>query len=104
LFEKISNYLLQPLSGLVLEGTLMQATQNIITLADLKSGESATINSLKAGRNINARLSTLGFTPGVLIFMTHNYGHGPIVVTVRDTRIALGRGEAEMIFVKRERE
>ncbi|PKO08861.1 MAG: hypothetical protein CVU40_13745 [Chloroflexi bacterium HGW-Chloroflexi-2] len=76
----------------------------VIPLADLKSGESATISALKAGRNINARLSTLGFTPGVMIYMTHNYGHGPIVVTVRDTRIALGRGEAQTILVTREKE
>ena len=75
-----------------------------IPLADLKSGERATISALKAGRNINARLSTLGFTPGVSIFMTHNYGHGPIVVNVRDTRIALGRGEARTILVMKEKE
>lgn len=81
----------------------MQTTP-LISLADLKSGESATISALKAGRNINARLSTLGFTPGVTIFMKHNYGHGPIVVNVRDTRIALGRGEAQTILVTREKE
>lgn len=79
-------------------------TISLITLADLKSGESATISALKAGRNINARLSTLGFTPGVIIHMKHNYGHGPIVVNVRDTRIALGRGEARTILVTREKE
>ena len=79
-------------------------TISLITLADLKSGESATISALKAGRNINARLSTLGFTPGVIIQMKHNYGHGPIVVNVRDTRIALGRGEARTILVTREKE
>lgn len=73
-----------------------------IPLDDLKSGERATISALKAGRNINARLSTLGFTPGVSIYMTHNYGHGPIVVNVRDTRIALGRGEARTILVTKE--
>jgi Fe2+ transport system protein FeoA len=77
---------------------------SIITLADLKSGERATISALKAGKNINARLSTLGFTPGVSIYMTHNYGHGLIVVNVRDTRIALGRGEARTILVTREKE
>ncbi|MBU1749340.1 MAG: ferrous iron transport protein A [Chloroflexi bacterium] len=31
--------------------------------------------------------------------MVQNYGHGPIIVTVRDTRIALGRGEAGKIWV-----
>jgi Fe2+ transport system protein FeoA len=80
----------------------MQSIQNSISLADLKTGEVAKITALNAGRNLNSRLSTLGFTLGVLVFMTHNYGHGPIVVTVRDTRIALGRGEAQTILVKRD--
>ncbi len=73
-----------------------------VTLADLRSGESGIIIALEAGKRLNARLSTLGFTPGVEIYMSHNYGHGPIVVKVRDTRIALGRGEAKTIFVSRE--
>lgn len=75
---------------------------NLFTLVDLKSGESAKISALRGGKNLNARLSTLGFTPGVIIYMTHNYGHGPIIVTVRDTRIAIGRGEARHILVTRE--
>lgn len=80
----------------------MQSIYNSLPLADLKTGEVAKIAELNAGRNLNSRLSTLGFTPGVIVYMTHNYGHGPIVVTVRDTRIALGRGEAKNILVTRE--
>jgi ferrous iron transport protein A len=80
----------------------MQSIYNSLPLADLKTGEVAKIAALNAGRNLNSRLSTLGFTPGVIVYMTHNYGHGPIVVTVRDTRIALGRGEAKNILVTRE--
>ena len=80
----------------------MHRSFNLFTLVDLKSGESAKISALRGGKNLNARLSTLGFTPGVVIYMTHNYGHGPIIVTVRDTRIAIGRGEARHILVTRE--
>jgi Fe2+ transport system protein FeoA len=29
-----------------------------------------------------------------------NYGHGPIIVNLRDTRVALGRGEAGKILVE----
>lgn len=31
--------------------------------------------------------------------MVQNFGHGPIIVMVRGTRIALGRGEAEKVMV-----
>ena len=79
----------------------MHTFQQHVTLVELQTGESGTIIALDAGKRLNARLSTLGFTPGAEIFMSHNYGHGPIVVKVRETRIALGRGEAKTIFVKR---
>jgi Fe2+ transport system protein FeoA len=50
---------------------------------------------------ITNRLISLGFTPGVEIQVLQNNGHGPLVVNVRDTRVALGRGEAHDIFVER---
>ncbi|NMD30963.1 MAG: ferrous iron transport protein A, partial [Chloroflexi bacterium] len=42
----------------------------------------------------------LGFTPGVQITMIQNYGWGPLIVIVRGTRVALGRGEASQIIVE----
>jgi Fe2+ transport system protein FeoA len=47
------------------------------------------------------RLAVLGFLPGEELTMVQNYGHGPVIVTVRDTRVALGRGEADQITVRR---
>jgi Fe2+ transport system protein FeoA len=42
----------------------------------------------------------MGFTPGVEVTMIQNYTHGPLIVALRDTRLALGRGEAEKILVE----
>ena len=55
-----------------------------------------------AGERISNRLVSLGFTPGVEVDMAQNYGHGPLIVTLRGTRVALGRGEAGKILVRRE--
>jgi len=33
--------------------------------------------------------------------MIQNFGHGPLIVNIRDTRIALGRGEAMKVLVER---
>jgi ferrous iron transport protein A len=52
-----------------------------------------------AGQALASRLATLGFTPGTELVMVQNYGWGPIIVQVRDTRIALGRGEASKIQI-----
>jgi ferrous iron transport protein A len=72
-----------------------------ISLSDMETGEEATILSFEGGRTVNNRLASLGFTPGVNVNMTQNYGHGPLIVTVRGTRVALGRGEAAKIIVER---
>jgi Fe2+ transport system protein FeoA len=47
------------------------------------------------------RLTSLGFTPGVEVYMVQNFGLGPLIVLVRGTRVALGRGEAHKIQVER---
>jgi ferrous iron transport protein A len=71
------------------------------TLAHLGAGESARITDIHGGRGFVSRLATLGFTIGETINMVQNYGHGPLIVMVRDSRIALGRGEAGRIGVER---
>jgi ferrous iron transport protein A len=85
-----------------LEGTSpMPLTAASLTLADLKPGEHATLVEIHSGRGITGRMTSLGFTPGVELVMTQNYGHGPLLVTVRGMRVALGRGEAEKLLVQR---
>lgn len=71
-----------------------------IPLAKLPANGRAVIRSFAGGHAVINRLASLGFTPGAMVNMTQNYGHGPIIVTVRGTRVALGRGEAGKIFVE----
>lgn len=73
-----------------------------IPLAGLLSGERAVLFQLNMSKSTVNRLLSLGFTPGVEISMMQNYGRGPLVVNVRGARVALGRGEASDILVKKE--
>ena len=70
------------------------------SLTDLITGEHGTVLSFEGGRAVNNRLTSLGFTPGVEINVVQNYGRGPLIVTVRGSRVALGRGEAQKIIVQ----
>jgi len=70
-----------------------------IPLCSLKTDHVGVIHSLLGGHVLTSRLATLGFTPGTQLTMVQNYGWGPLIVQVRDTRIALGRGEANKIRV-----
>jgi ferrous iron transport protein A len=72
-----------------------------LTLAEMAAGEQAVVRDFLGGAMVNHRLASLGFTPGVTVNMTQNYMHGPLIVTVRGTRVALGRGEAAKIIVER---
>ncbi|HVN53506.1 MAG TPA: FeoA family protein [Anaerolineaceae bacterium] len=70
-------------------------------LAEMKTGEQAVLHEIHADRGVRCRLSSLGFTPGVMVEMSRNYGFGPLVVIVRGTRVALGRQEARRATVRR---
>ena len=71
-----------------------------ITLADLKTGQTGTFIESTGGRHMAGRLISMGFTPGVQVQVAQNYGHGPLLVTVRGSFVALGRGEARKILVQ----
>ncbi len=70
------------------------------SLSDIKTGKMAVISSLQEGNELNRRLTSLGLTPGVHVEIVQNFGHGPMIVSIRGTRVALGRGEATKIFVR----
>jgi Fe2+ transport system protein FeoA len=69
-------------------------------LSTVSPGESVQIQSLKGGHQFLSRLASLGFTPGARLTVVQNFGRGPIIVNLRDTRVALGRGEADKILVE----
>jgi len=70
-----------------------------LALAQLRPGELGYIRALRGGRGFISRLATLGFTLGAEVEMVQNYGRGPLIVMIRDSRVALGRGEAMHILV-----
>lgn len=71
------------------------------TLAAIRQGEIAQVHTLYGGHAFVSRLAALGFTPGTRLQIVQNFGRGPLIVAVRDTRVALGRGEAERVLVTR---
>lgn len=78
------------------ETAVTQAT----SLADLAAGQRATVLSLSGGHGFLGRMAALGFTPGAEVEIIRNSGHGPLIVSLLDTRIALGRGQAQQVHVR----
>lgn len=69
-------------------------------LSEIKTGDQVTLQSIMVGRELTSRLTSLGLTPGTLIEVLQNFGRGPLIVNVRGTHVALGRGEAARLFVQ----
>ena len=76
-------------------------TDNLQPLTRLAKGDKGIVHHLTGGRRISDRLLVLGFTAGASITVMQNPGFGPVIVNVRDSRIALGRGEANKVIVSR---
>ena len=77
------------------------AERERVTLEELVSGEKGTVVQLEGGPGFVGRLAALGFTPGVTVHVLRNPGRGPIIVSLLDTQIALGRGQAARVHVRR---
>ena len=84
-----------------------------LPLTALKNGESGIITSMSLssgrgrgrsggrGRGFQKRLMDMGLTPGTKVIVVKSAPfRGPIEVLVRGSRLALGRGMAERIFVE----
>jgi len=72
-----------------------------VFLSALRPGEQGIVVDLAGGRGLLCRMASLGFTPGAEVTVVQNFGRGPLIAQVRGARIALGRGEAGRIRVRR---
>ena len=72
-----------------------------MSLSDLKENEKAKIVKIQGGIGLTQRLMDLGLTHRTVVQVVRNFGRGPIIVSVRNTNIALGRGIARKIWVEK---
>lgn len=70
-------------------------------LIALRPGEMAHVVGIQGGFGVSRRLAELGFTPGEPVRVLAAGRGGPVLVEIRGTRLALGRGMAAKVFVRR---
>jgi len=78
------------------------ARDGVVALSEVRAGERGVVAALDGGRGLLSRMASLGFTPGAEVTVVQNYRRGPLITQVRGARIALGRGEAAQVRVRRE--
>jgi ferrous iron transport protein A len=77
------------------------SNDRIVSLNALSAGEHGEVVELAGGHRMLSRMTAMGFTPGADVTVVQNYGRGPLIARVRDARVALGRGEAGRVYVRR---
>ncbi len=77
--------------------------ENLVALSELKAGQSGKISFIRGGHIVLQRLLDMGLTPSTKITLLKAAPfEGPIEISVRGSKLALGRGIASKVFVETE--
>ena len=72
----------------------------MMPLSMLQRGEQAEILVIRGGFGVQQRLESMGFVPGTCVEMVTNQMDGPVIVNVKGSRVAVGRGLLHHIYVE----
>ncbi|MFZ5451060.1 MAG: FeoA family protein [Thermodesulfobacteriota bacterium] len=84
-----------------LEDYLKQMEERLIPLGLLDPGEQGEVVRLISGKGSFHRLMDMGLRIGKRLEMLSNRGSGPVLIKIDGTRLALGRGVAMKILIRR---
>lgn len=76
----------------------MEQTQ-MRPLSTVRAGETVRLARIEAGRGLKSRLTSMGLVTGVEITVVSNSHPGPFVISVKASKMMLGRGMAHKIMV-----
>lgn len=72
----------------------------LMPLAMAGSDEIVSVVEIRAGFGLKRRLADMGLSPGVSLRVIQSQGHGPVIIDLRGSRLALGRGMVQRILVE----
>jgi len=73
--------------------------QLLMPLAMVGPGELVTVVDVRAGRGLTRRLAEMGLLPGTQIRVVSSQMRGPLIIDLKGSRLALGRGVTQKIMV-----
>ncbi len=72
-----------------------------MTILEADPGEEVMVSRIEAGRELKQRLAAMGLLPDSKITVVRSVSQGQVIVRLKDSRVVLGRGMANKIFVTR---
>ena len=71
-----------------------------MVLSMVDQGEEVTVAHINGGRGMKSKLYSMGLVPGAAFTVLSRNGGGPVMLRVKDSRLAIGRGIAQKIIVE----
>lgn len=65
----------------------------------VKAGQRVRLVNIDAGRGLKSRLTAMGLVPNVEITVVSSERPGPFVISVKNSKMMLGKGMAHKIMV-----
>ncbi|MFH1642242.1 MAG: FeoA family protein [Nanoarchaeota archaeon] len=72
----------------------------MMPLAMCSEGEEVKVNCVDCGAGLKKRLCDLGLYDGSIINIVKNDVSGPVIIKLKDSKLAIGRGQANKILVE----
>jgi len=70
-----------------------------VVLSNVDTEKEVTLIAITGGRGIRSKLYSMGLVPGVRLRVLNRNGTGPVMVAVKDSRLAIGHGMAKKVWV-----
>ena len=74
--------------------------KTLMPLGMARPDEMVSVVAIKAGFGLKRRLADMGLSPGVSLRVIQSQVRGPVIIDLRGSRLALGRGMAQRILVQ----
>lgn len=73
----------------------------VVSLVEMKTGQSGRVSQIQGGQGMVARLQALGIHPGKRVTkLSAVFQRGPVVLGIDRSQVALGYGQANRVFVE----
>ena len=74
--------------------------ESAVSLSDVKVGQTVVLVKVQAGHSLKHRLAAMGLLANTTIKVLRNEGKGQLIVSVKGSKVVLGRGMSEKIMVE----
>lgn len=71
-----------------------------MVLSMVDQGKEVTLAHINGGKGMKSKLYSMGLVPGAAFTVLSRSRGGPVMLRVKDTRLAIGQGMAQKIIVE----